>query len=84
MPARTVPENGERVVRTDTGETATYVDQHKDGQFEVLLDTGPKQSTTWSKHTPVEIRAGRNSPCGRCGAADHTAFYCPRDTPADG
>lgn len=55
------PENGNRVRRTDTGVTATYVQIHRDkgkGCHDVLLDDGPPSATSWPLDTPLEVIPG--------------------------
>lgn len=70
------PVRGGRVVRTDTGEEATYVDDFRKGGHEVLRDTGPKQVTMWLKDVPVQAVGPRKKTCDRCGGSHH-AFDCP-------
>lgn len=78
------PVNGDRIRRTDTGETATYVDTRVTkgrGVHLVLLDAGPKSATDW-EHTVELVVLPRPSVCPRC-QGDHHAFDCrePRRAP---
>jgi hypothetical protein len=74
--ATKAPTPGCRVVRTDTLEYATYVGRPAKGHvYEVLLDTGPKVSTTWPMAV-LEVTGPRRDTCDRCGSTEHMAFYC--------
>lgn len=86
------PTNGNRVRRTDTGETATFVDTRSSnvkgthqGVHLVLLDTGAKAVTDWPLDTVLEV-VPTPPECPRCTQANqvppgaprlHPAFACP-------
>ena len=53
------PANGNRVRRTDTGETAWYVQEHQKGAHSVVPEAGPMAAVTWEPDTPLEVIPGR-------------------------
>lgn len=52
------PVNGNRVRRTDTGETAWFIQAHPGGQVTVLPE-GADMSTVWEKGLTLEVVPGR-------------------------
>lgn len=62
---------------SDSAATATLIDDHKDGGFSVLMDSGRKRMTMWDKAVRC---SGPIKTCARCDAQDHVAIDC-RDTP---
>ena len=55
--AKREPKNGDRVRRTDTGETAWFVQSHQGGQVTVLPE-GSTQAQVWEKGLTLEVVPG--------------------------